>query len=83
MSIKRTNNGRYIINEQGKRPQDASLGDVRDVMEDVFIALCDNWYDYTQSADYQEDECDFDDEVDWLDISHKLVNVDTIGAFLD
>lgn len=83
LSIKRTNNGRYTIKEEGKRPQEASLGDVRDALEDVYIALCDAWYDYTQSDDFNEADCDFDDTIDWLDISNKLVNADNIDVFLD
>jgi hypothetical protein len=82
VSIKRSKN-RYTIREEGKDTRQATLCEVREFLEDVYIALCDNWYDYTQSADYQEDECDFDDEVDWLDISHMLVNADTIDIFLD
>lgn len=50
------------------------LTDTKDHLELVFNALCDAWFDYTRSDDY-DDAHDgmFDDQADWLDVCGLLI----------
>jgi hypothetical protein len=74
----------YTVSIDGEKRTATTLADIREVLEDTYMAMCDAYYDYSRSADYvEDDECDFDDEVDWIDVGYELVNADTIDAFLD
>jgi hypothetical protein len=73
----------YTVSVDGTRKKPITLAGIRDELEDLWIAMCDAWFDYSRSYDFQGDDCDFDDETDWLDVSHTLINADTIDYFMD
>jgi hypothetical protein len=73
----------YTVSVDGTRKTPITLAGIRDELEDLWVDMCDAWYDYSRTNDFQDDECDFDDETDWLDVSHTLINADTIESFMD
>ena len=73
----------YTVSKDGEPRKPTTLVDIKDALEHTFNELCYAWEDYKESNDYQEDECDFDDDMEWLDVCSQLVNADTIEMFMD
>jgi hypothetical protein len=73
----------YTVSKDGKPRQPTTLADIKDDLEHTFNELCWAWEDYKESPDYQEDEYDFDDDMEWLDVCSQLVNADNIEMFMD
>lgn len=59
------------------------LTDTKDHLELVFNALCDAWYDFSRSDDFDADtHADmFDDDADWLDVCGLLITHENIKEF--
>lgn len=74
----------YIIKKTDHVAHPASLTDVKEVMEDFFDEMCDAWFDYTRSDDYNEEtDADlFDDQVDWMDFCHQAITEDTVKMMM-
>lgn len=71
-----------LMHRHGKKTK-VTIGDVLTELEEVFVSLCDAWYDYCRSEDFNE--CDaylFDDDARWCDISYKVFNDETMSHFL-
>ena len=75
----------YTLSVDGKRPQPMSLATIREKLEDYFLLLCDAWYDYKVSKDYDYDNDSmlFSEEWDWLDVGLQFVHCDNIEEFMD
>lgn len=85
-SLHCNNKRAYTISIEGTRKRPITLAGIRDELEDLWIEMCDAWFDFSRTNDFwdnQDDDYDFDDEIDWLDVSHTLVNTDTIDSFID
>ena len=58
---------------------------IKDEGEYVFNALCDAWYDFKRSDDYDEDIHGdlFDDDTDYVDVMGECVNARNIDQFMN
>ena len=74
----------YIITPKKGKDYPATLSKVRELVEDVWIEMCDAWTDYTSSQDYDEDtDADlFDDGTNWLDVCNEAVTEETVADML-
>lgn len=73
----------YTVSKDGEPRKPTTLVDITEALTHTFHELCWAWEEYKESKDYREDECDFDDDMEWLDVCSQLVNADTIEMFMD
>lgn len=74
----------YIVQPTDRKARPASLSEVKELMENIFDILCDEWFDYTRSDDYNE-ETDaelFDDQVEWMDFCHEAITEETVKLMM-
>jgi hypothetical protein len=64
---------------------DISFGQLKEELEDVFNCMCDAWFDFKRSDDYNDNIHDdiFDDEVEYSDVMGECVNADNIKEFMN
>lgn len=74
----------YIVQKTDRKAHPASLTDVKELMEDIYDLMCDEWFDYTRSDDYNEEtDADlFDDQAEWLDICSEAITEETVKMML-
>jgi hypothetical protein len=66
----------YAIN-----PND-HIQDIKEHLELVYNEMCDAWYDYTRSDEFDDTHADeFDDGADWLDVCHKVITNENLYEF--
>jgi hypothetical protein len=60
---------------------DAHIQDIKEHLELVYNSMCDAWYDFKTSDDFGDDDYDFDDDTDWLDVCYKVVFKENLYEF--